>query len=200
MTISCGREADFESAEVIACAFNQNFDNKVSWVKSERDPRGRIAATCRVEGVADFSLQLSWRGTVITQANLLPGEHWPSMHKADQQIAIWASSRIQPILDTLKTKLQELYGDRFRGLYVFGSYASPDAGVDLGIDSDLDIALLLSDFDNRYDERARVSDIVASLSLEHDIVISLIPIRERDFKEGSTNFTRVISEYAIPVE
>jgi uncharacterized protein len=111
----------------------------------------------------------------------------------------WAASRIQPILDTLKAKLQELYGDRFRGLYVFGSYARPDAGIKLPIDSDLDVAVVLTDFEDRFVERDRVSDVVADLSLTNDIVISLIPIREADYNEGRTNFTRVISEYAVPV-
>ena len=65
--------------------------------------------------------------------------------------------------------------------------------------SDLDVALVLSDFENRYEERARFGDIVADLSLEHSLVISVVPITEADFQESRTNFTRVISEYAIPV-
>ena len=75
----------------------------------------------------------------------------------------------------------------------------PDAGIDLGENSDLDVALILSDFDNLYDERKRIGDIVYDLSLEHVLVISVVPIREADFREGQTNFTRVISSYAIPV-
>jgi hypothetical protein len=61
------------------------------------------------------------------------------------------------------------------------------------------VALILSDFQNLYEERARFGDIVADLSLEHSLVISVVPIAEADFRESRTNFTRVISEYAIPV-
>jgi predicted nucleotidyltransferase len=94
----------------------------------------------------------------------------------------------------------ELYGDRFRGLYVFGSYARPDAGIKLPIDSDLDIALVLSDLRDVGEEIDRFGDIRAALSLENDLVISLIPVAEADFRNGRTNFVRAISEYAIPVE
>ncbi len=96
--------------------------------------------------------------------------------------------------------MEELYGDRFRGLYVFGSYARPDAGIELPEDSDLDVALILSEVESAYKEIDRFGQIVSDLSLEHGLVISLVPVREADFREGRTNFTRVISSYAIPVE
>jgi predicted nucleotidyltransferase len=85
-------------------------------------------------------------------------------------------------------------------LYVFGSYARPDAGIQLHESSDLDVALILSDFDTVYDERERFGDITYDLSLEHGLVISVVPIKETDFREGQTNFTRVISQYAVPVK
>ena len=99
----------------------------------------------------------------------------------------------------MRTRLAALYGERFRGLYVFGSYARPDAGSDLGENSDFDVALILSDFDNVYEERERFSDFIYDLSLEYGLVISVIPIQEADFREGRTSFTRNISQYAIPI-
>lgn len=200
LSVSHSWESDYDSAEAIGLRFNKHFDGKVAWVESQKDRKGRIAGECSVEGVGKFLFDLLWQSSLIHPSGSLKAEHYGAFRQAAREVMEWASRRIQPILDVLNQKLQELYGDRFRGLYVFGSYARPDAGIDLGIDSDLDVALLLSEFDNRYDERARIGDIVASLSLEHDIVISLIPIREQDFKEGNTNFTRVISEYAIPVK
>ena len=92
------------------------------------------------------------------------------------------------------------YRERFRGLYVYGSYARPDAGIDLGENSDLDVALILSDFDNVYDERERFGDITYDLSLQHGLVISVVPVKEGDFRKGQTNFTRAISQYAVPVK
>jgi len=117
-----------------------------------------------------------------------------------REISHWAERRVRPILDTLHQRLRALYGERFRGLYVFGSYARPDAGIELPDSSDLDLALVLSDFDNLYEERARFGDLVADLSLEHSLVISVVPVAESDFREGRSSFGRVISEYAVPVK
>jgi uncharacterized protein len=123
-----------------------------------------------------------------------------AFRRAAREVMDWAASRIQPILDALKAKAMEVYGARFRGLYVYGSYARADAGIKLPIDSDIDVALLLTDFEDGHEERSRVGDLVAKLSLDNDIVISLMPIREADYNEGRTNFTRVISEYAVSVK
>jgi predicted nucleotidyltransferase len=114
-----------------------------------------------------------------------------------KEISRWAERRIRPVLESLHQRLKALYGERFRGLYVFGSYARPDAGIMLAEDSDLDVALLLSEFESPYSEIERFSEITADISLEHGLVISLVPIREDDFKAGKTNFIRVISEYAV---
>jgi len=51
-----------------------------------------------------------------------------------------------------------------------------------------------------HEERKRFGDFTYDLSLEHGLVISVIPIKEADFREGQTNFTRVISQYAVPVK
>lgn len=189
---------DLPSALVIAEAFSRYFPGRVQWVESEKDARGRIAASCKVKDAGEIILHLFWR-----DSSAFPGSLSDSDRLAFQasigEIFHWASSRIQPILDALNHRLSALYGERFRGLYVFGSYARADAGIDLGENSDLDVALILADFDNLYDERERFGDIVYALSLEHGLVISVIPIREADFREGQTNFIRVISSYAIPV-
>lgn len=220
-----GWRTDPVSAEAIAGAFRRHFGERLLWVLSQRDTRGRIAARCRVKDLVELkpfradhplsqiagtpsaaaaevvSLELSWK---------YPGLATPRGPVSDADMALllasthevfdWASRRIQSVLDALHERLQELYGGRFRGLYVFGSYAKPEAGIELPIDSDLDVALILSDFESTYDEITRYGDIAADLSLEHGLVLSLIPIREADYNEGKTSFTRAISKYAIPVK
>ncbi len=198
-SVSCGNEADYESAEVIANAFNKHFGGRVRWVESEKDNRGRISADCLVEGAGELNFKLSWKYSFILPTGTLEDDILHAFRQAGKEVMDWASSRIQPILATLKSKLKELYGDRFRGLYVFGSYAKPDAGIQLPEDSDLDVAVLLSEMESSYKEIEATSEIVSSLSLEHGLVISLVHLKEADFREGQTNFTRVISEYAIPV-
>ena len=217
-----GWHNDPESALAIAGAFTKHFGERVLWVESEMDARGRIAAKLRIEGLGETTqppaetppaLRAGWRGSLgEVSLNLFwkdsmaipPGPLSPADLRAFEasvrEICQWAERRIRPVLDALQQRLKALYGDRFRGLYVFGSYARPDAGIELPDSSDLDLALVLSDFENLYEERARFGDLVADLSLEHSMVISVVPIAEADFREGRTNFGRVISEYAVPVQ
>jgi len=216
--------SDRASAEAIAKAFHKNFQARLLWVESERNLRGRIAATVKINGLVqqepfpgdhplsqiggsgglerlnEVPLQLSWKDS-------LAGPLHEPVSEADrealllsaQEVFNWAAQRIWPVLNTLRDKLKELYGQHFQGLYVFGSYARPDAGVKLSEDSDLDVALLLSDFESASHEIHRFGQITSDLSLEYGLVISLVPVRGADFKEGRTNFARVISEYAIKV-
>jgi predicted nucleotidyltransferase len=214
-----GWRSDPESALAIAGAFTKHFGERVLWVESEEDARGRIAAKVRIEGLGDaaspppetppplqagwraslgvVSLHLFWKDSVAIPSGPLSPADLEAFQASVREICQWAERRIRPVLDILHQRLKVLYGERFRGLYVFGSYARPDAGIELADDSDLDVALLLSEFESPYSEIERFSEITADISLEHGLVISLVPIRENDFKEGKTNFIRVISEYAI---
>jgi predicted nucleotidyltransferase len=193
-------ESDGEAAAEIGKRLETHFPNRVGWVLAEKDRKGKIVANSFINDVGEIRWELWWRHIRADRAVLkIQAQDVPRVNAAVMDISKWASSRIQPILDALHERLSALYGERFRGLYVFGSYARPDAGIDLGENSDLDVALILSDFDNLYEEREHFGDMVYDLSLEHGLVISVVPIREADFREGQTNFTRVISSYAIPV-
>jgi predicted nucleotidyltransferase len=195
-----GKQGDPESAGAIGEAFSACFRDRVRWVFSTRDKRGLIAATCAIQGLGNISIDLTWKGCFAVPGGPLTGDDRNALSAAVDNLSHWAGQRIEPILETLNAKLKALYDKRFRGLYVFGSYARPDAGVDLGEDSDLDVALILSDFDNISDERKRFGDIVYDLELANSLVIHVVPISEEDFRERRTNFTRVISEYAVPVK
>jgi predicted nucleotidyltransferase len=194
-------ESDGEAAAEIGRRLEAHFPGRLDWVIAERDARGKITANSLIEHVGEILWHLSWRHVSADPANAkLNAQDVQPLNATILDISKWASSRIQPILDALNDRLKALYGERFRGLYVFGSYAKPDAGIDLGENSDLDVALVLSDFDNLYEERERFGEIVYDLSLEHGLVISVVPIREADFREGQTNFTHFISQYAVPVK
>jgi len=203
-----GGQTDGEAAAEIGKQLLTRFPDpgRDHWVMAERDGRGKVVAWSFTNGLGEILWHVSWRHVgaetsvrAEPAASRINSHDMQKLNAAIRGVHLWASSRIQPVLDTLREKLKTLYGDRFRGLYVYGSYARPDAGIKLPVDSDLDVALILSDFESPFAERERYSDFVADLSLEHDLVISVVPIREDDYKEGKTNFTRVISEYAIPV-
>jgi predicted nucleotidyltransferase len=194
-----GWRSDPESAKAIGEAFSAPdcFGGRVQWVFSRRDRRGKIAASCAVRGARTIALDVTWQGCLANPSDSLSAPDRASLTSAIERVSQWAGRRINTILEELRVRLRALYGECFRGLYVFGSYARPDAGSDLGENSDLDVALILSDFDNTYEERKRFGDITYDLSIEHGLVISVVPIREADFREGRTTFTRVISQYAV---
>ena len=194
--IFVGAVADSEAASKAAEILGRHM-GRVSWVRAERDLKGKVKAWVGLGGGKTVDLCLSWKGYTVGGIGLL---NMQALRAAVNELQQWAGHRIQSILDALHEKLSTLYGERFRGLYVFGSYARPDAGIDLGENSDLDVALILSDFDNVHEERKRFGDFTYDLSLQYGLVISVVPIREADFREGQTNFTRVISQYAVPVK
>jgi len=220
VSVSRGWEADSESAEAIADRLNRHFNGKVGWVESERDNRGRIAAECKILHLGGalrpelvgpallvagpprssdvVTLQLFWKDCMAVPPSGLTQDDQRAFQQAIKEIFDWAARRIQPILDALRDKLTEHYGNRFRNLYVFGSYARPDAGIELPIDSDLDVAVLLSDIEDRYREIEAMSEIAYNLSIEHGLSVSLTPLREDEFREGSTSFAKGISAYAKP--
>jgi predicted nucleotidyltransferase len=86
---------------------------------------------------------------------------------------------IAPILEELKAGLQELYGPKLRRLILFGSYARGEAEPD----SDIDVAVVLDDYESDFDEVVRSDEVAGPLSLEHDTVVSLLHLRERDLDD-----------------
>ena len=91
--------------------------------------------------------------------------------------------RLQAVLGETEAALRGIYGDRFRGLVLFGSQARGRA--DPG--SDIDLVLLLEKSDGAR-ERRHCSEVVAELSLRHDTVISLVPMGIEEFRSAKTPF------------
>jgi len=80
---------------------------------------------------------------------------------------------LNDILQELKRGLEQIYGPRLIALYLYGSRARGDAEED----SDIDVAMVLDDYETTASERARFSRFRAALCLKHGVAISITPVR-----------------------
>ncbi|MDO9287154.1 MAG: nucleotidyltransferase domain-containing protein [Thermodesulfovibrionales bacterium] len=99
------------------------------------------------------------------------------------------------ILSKLKNGLAEIYGSRLHTLNVYGSYARNE-GVS---GSDIDVALVLDDFEDSWTEIECTGALVSRISLEHNVVISILPIRERHWKERQSPLLINIRKESVAV-
>ncbi len=97
------------------------------------------------------------------------------------------------VVADLKARLAGLYGRKLRGVFVFGSRARGEADAE----SDVDILVVLDDFGVYGQELERTSEARSDVSLEHDISVSTVFVRERDWLSESTPFLDNVRREAI---
>lgn len=85
---------------------------------------------------------------------------------------------IEPILNDLKLILNQNYGERLKGIILFGSYARGDA-----IDgSDIDVLILLDNVKDPIEEGDKISEPIWKLDLKHDTVVFALPMDVNEYK------------------
>jgi predicted nucleotidyltransferase len=92
----------------------------------------------------------------------------------------------QVILAELADGLRARLGDRFAGLWLYGSQARGDAGPE----SDIDLVLLLRGMERPGQEIDRIVDLLAELNLKYEVLISLLPLEECALDEAPGAFWR----------
>jgi predicted nucleotidyltransferase len=80
--------------------------------------------------------------------------------------------------------LRILYGERFRRMLLFGSWARGDAHPE----SDVDLLVVLDRVNSSWDELRRMDEILWRHSVNHDTVISAIPVAEGDLEQARIPF------------
>jgi predicted nucleotidyltransferase len=105
------------------------------------------------------------------------------------------SEDVRQILAELKERLVVLYGDRLRGVYLFGSYARNETDVE----SDLDVLIVLDRVDSYASEIFRTGKVISELSLKSGITLSRVFASEAQWREDPTLFYLNLREEAIPV-
>ncbi len=85
---------------------------------------------------------------------------------------------IKPILADFRNRLQPLYGDRLKELVLFGSWARNQATDD----SDIDIAVVLDGPIKPGLEIDRMIDVITDINLESNVLLSVYPVSETDFR------------------
>ena len=90
--------------------------------------------------------------------------------------------------------LAAIYGDRLKGVYLYGSYARGEATED----SDIDVAVVLGGPVDRRLEDERNSDLIGDLSLRENCVLMPVFISEEDFRKTPYAIHRSIVREGVP--
>ena len=102
---------------------------------------------------------------------------------------------IQKLLRELKQGLIRLYGERLKGLYLYGSYARGDFQEG----SDLDVLIILNDFERAPLELQFTDDLMGDLSLEYLITVSPMFMREKDWLTAEKPLLRNVRVEGMPI-
>jgi predicted nucleotidyltransferase len=102
---------------------------------------------------------------------------------------------LKALLARLNEGLDRLYGEKYRGLVLYGSYARGEA--DEG--SDVDLLLLLEGKVDPARELRRADEIKWPLSLEIGHTLSLIPVSVDDFRGSGEPFLYNARVEGVPI-
>ena len=85
-------------------------------------------------------------------------------------------------LDELVSELQALYGSRLSHVVLYGSRARGEAEHD----SDVDVLVVLEPLVDLWQELSRIQPLANRLSIQHDVVLSVIPVDSAEYAHPDT--------------
>ena len=105
------------------------------------------------------------------------------------------SARTKKLLKKLKEGLIRVYGEQLSAIYLYGSFARGDNVYG----SDLDVVVILKDFQRRAAEIRRTSELVGDLSLDFEITVSPLFMRENEWTTNKFSLLRNIKAEGVAV-
>jgi len=103
-------------------------------------------------------------------------------------------AHIRKLMKELKEGLVRIYGDRLKAVYLYGSYARGDYRQG----SDVDVMILLKDYKSYWDELERSTELASDVSLEYDVTVSRLIIKEAQWKQSDMPVLRNIHKDGVP--
>ena len=103
---------------------------------------------------------------------------------------LWISNRY---LKSSKKKIAELYGARLKKVVLYGSYARGQATQD----SDIDLAIVLEGDVITGKEIDRLIDIITDINLDYDLLLSVYPVSENDYRSVNSPLLLNLSREGI---
>ena len=103
--------------------------------------------------------------------------------------------KLQSILGRLRGELKQILGDQLVSVILYGSQARRQAHPG----SDIDVLVVVQDDSNYGDLIRRTSEVVAALSLQHDVVISRAFVSRDRYEQEQTPFLLNVRREGVAV-
>jgi predicted nucleotidyltransferase len=101
--------------------------------------------------------------------------------------------QLNEILGQVKQSLINPYQEQLEAIILYGSQARKEAYID----SDIDILVVLKPNINPYQEIDRTGDIIATISLNYDVVLSRHFVSLEKFNHGNNPFLQNVKQEGI---